>query len=139
MSDLLVILNWILSMITKEIQLDQNAMFHANDKLIKTNVILNLNDVLNGWQFISSEPATKFLNNSFSESFLDTLNATQEYYLHSELILNYFNREKIVTFTKIINSSGLCQLHYYLTIISLYGTLCYTLACLFDRVFKLKV
>ncbi len=138
MSDLLVILNWIFSMITNDLALDQHAAYKVNNKPLEASHLLNLNDVLNGFQLISNHPVQEFITTTFGQT-LDSLNNTQEYYMHPSLIMGFLKKENLIVRTKIINHNGLCQLHYYLTIISLYGTICYTLACLLDRIFKLKV
>ncbi len=125
-------------MATNKVLLDQHASYKVNNKPFETSQYLNLNDVLNGYHQISSHPEQEFISKAFGKT-LDSLNKSLEYYIHPSRVLNLLNEEKLTIKSKITNHNGSCQLHYYLTIISLYGTLCFTLACLLDRIFKLKV
>jgi hypothetical protein len=126
-------------MINTNILQEKHFQFYTKDKKPVNNLLLNLNDVLNGFASISTVNPDDFINQTFSAALMSSLDENQEYFMHSEEITSFLDEEKTYVPSKIINYNGLCQLHYYLTIISFYGSLCYTLASLLDRIFKLKV
>lgn len=139
LSDTLVIINWILSLLQKNVLLDQNFTFQVNEQNMHEDLALNLNDFLNGYNYISDRPTSSYVEENFRSINLNHLNNMTEYFMRSMVILTSLRMEKKLVSTQLINIQGVCQLHYYLTIISLYGSLCYTLACLFDRLFRLGV
>jgi len=126
-------------MININIFQEKHFQFYTKNKKPVNNLLLNLNDVLNGFASISTVKPDEFINQTFSKALMSNLDENQEYFMRSEEITSFLDEEKTNVPSKIINYNGLCQLHYYLTIISFYGSLCYTLACLLDRLFKLKV
>lgn len=136
----MVIINWILSLINKNQPLEQSVAFERNDKSTEPpQIALNLNDILNGYHFISTKSTITYFDENFSQLDLQPFNNRTEYFVPLDIVLKTLKVENITRPIKIINIQGVCQLHYYLTIVSLYGSLIYTLACLMDRLFRLKV
>ena len=138
-SDTLVIINWILSLVQRNHLLDNRATFEVNDKPIEQQVALNLNDILNGYHFISTKSTLSYFKENYENIVLKEFNNKTEYFVSSDFVLKSLKNEQNMTPVKIINLQGVCQLHYYLAMVSLYGSLIYTLACLLDRLFRLEV
>jgi hypothetical protein len=65
-------------------------------------------------------------------------NVTFDVFVPFNAILNSFENNIQHTKMKLIDIQGVCQIHYYLTMVSLYATIGYTLACLIERLFKMK-
>jgi hypothetical protein len=65
-------------------------------------------------------------------------NDTFDVFVPFATLLDAFDKNIQYTKMKLIDIQGICQVHYYLTMVSLYATLGYTLACLIERLFKMK-
>jgi hypothetical protein len=153
--DLIVLINWILSEVMVNVEVKKTLRYEHDTSLLtsKSSFIvetlpsssLMINDNRNREQLLVKFDNYSQLDEMFP-SFANKLNISNDSYTSFSTILidineiiQHFHNEFHTTKTKIVNLQFVCQLHYYLTFVSLYGIFSFTLACLFDRFLKMKV
>jgi len=118
---------------------EKHVKFYTDINKPDEYLFLNFNEILNGFKSVSQIPVEDYLSQSFDETLLKSLSDDKEYFIKLKEILKFLATEEINLSSNYFNYNGLCQMHYYFTIISLHGSVCYTLACLMDRFFKFEV
>ena len=133
-ADIVVLLSWIMSKININVRAVQNLTFNASyssneSAFLPYETYSNFMNLYN----------PKILNNSLT-LFKETNSASpsENFYVSLETIIANLNNKIDYFRIKLIDIQGICQLYYYLTIISLHGSFTYTLACILDRLVKLK-
>lgn len=144
--DTIILVNWILSRIkiTNNVQLgydfeDKSLEMAAANSTLDIASITLVNENYEFEHFLSNSFISKNVTDvcHFNHSFA---NLTCDHNLSSTITLHtLINWPVTESKIKLITLQGVCQIYYYLTIVSLQASFAYTLACLLDRLFKFNV
>lgn len=147
-ADILVLFSWILSKLFISIELNAKLTYELEFNSSNEVALLGYDDYLNlvrSNYFTEGKNLSVYLNNQTHllkqtpSSLKDYENVGFPLFVTLNSIIESLDDQLRYVRIKLIDIQGVCQLYYYITIISLHGTFSYTLACLLDRFVKMKV